>query len=421
LVGLFDSGKRCYSTYPSPEHFATTFRAKDYRTAVGHRGAGNSRPLSLQVCFPQGGSSRQRGEYERCLSGEIVLQARLFAEDPRVQRMALQPGGATREEVNMLPRLLSRIDDSFEVERGSTYSIEVMPWVTDQFSMKELRQIGFNQVSLAAWDRSPQSSTDPGEDLETTLLQIGAARQAGFQVVNLDLAYGRHGQTLVGFDGTLSKVLVAMPHRIALKDFSRSPAISMARLRDLPSAELRLALFAHAVSKLTAAGYVRLGMGQFVLAEDPWALAQRHGHLYWGARGYSTGDDGDSVGLGVSALGAVGPTYCRNGLHLRRYRESVISGEPPITSGLRLTHDDLLRRAIIRALVCNLEVSTHTLEVAYLIDFARYFARELGSLAEFEALGLIELEKGRIRVTQHGRLLLRSICMTFDRYLRPKG
>ena len=422
LASLFDNARRCYTTYPVPEYFSASFRAGDYRTAASHRSLGHSRPLSLQLRLPQFGSPRQWQEYERCLSSEIGLQARLFAEDPRVRAMELRAGRATPAELNMFRRLLSRIDDSFEVGQEPTRSIELVPWAVGLFSMEELRQIGFNEVTFAAWNRLPRSPEEPPEDMETTLLQVEAARRAGFRVIDLALAYGRRGQTVAAFDGTLSKVLTAMPHRITLKDFTHCPAVSVPGMeRDLPSAEIRLALLAHAITKLTAAGFFRLGMGHFVLADDPCVLAQRHGHLHWGARGYATGDDNDSVGLGISALGAIGPTYSRNCPHFKTYRESVTSGEPPIAAGVRLKHDDLLRRAVIRALVCNLEVSTNALEVAYLVDFDHYFSKELARLAEHEALGLIEREKGWIRVTQRGRMLLRSICMIFDRYHQAKG
>ena len=39
-------------------------------------------------------------------------------------------------------------------------------------------------------------------------------------------------------------------------------------------------------------------------------------------------------------------------------------------------------------------------------------------MAEYEKLGLVELDSGAITVTPKGRLLVRNIAMVFDRYLR---
>jgi oxygen-independent coproporphyrinogen III oxidase len=57
------------------------------------------------------------------------------------------------------------------------------------------------------------------------------------------------------------------------------------------------------------------------------------------------------------------------------------------------------------------------------IDFARYFEAELRDLrAEGGAVadGLVEVAPDRLQVTPRGRLLVRNVCMTFDRYLRAR-
>ena len=52
--------------------------------------------------------------------------------------------------------------------------------------------------------------------------------------------------------------------------------------------------------------------------------------------------------------------------------------------------------------------------------FAEYFAVELGDLRGMQQDGLIALDGDSIRVSPAGRLLIRNICMVFDRYLRDK-
>jgi oxygen-independent coproporphyrinogen-3 oxidase len=83
-----------------------------------------------------------------------------------------------------------------------------------------------------------------------------------------------------------------------------------------------------------------------------------------------------------------------------------------------LSADDLIRRSVIQALMCNFALSKQALEVAYLIDFDSTFSVELSELREFEDLGLLTLKDDWIGVTAKGRFLIRSICMVFDRYLR---
>jgi len=124
------------------------------------------------------------------------------------------------------------------------------------------------------------------------------------------------------------------------------------------------------------------------------------------------------VGLGVSAIGAIGPTYSQNQRDLQAYYDSLDRGVLPVMRGMNLTADDLLRRAVIMGLMCHFALSKEAIEVAYLVDFDRYFAAELEHLADLEAEGLLELEDRWINVTPKGRMLIRNICMVFDKYLR---
>ncbi|MEY3900604.1 MAG: oxygen-independent coproporphyrinogen oxidase, partial [Pseudomonadota bacterium] len=82
------------------------------------------------------------------------------------------------------------------------------------------------------------------------------------------------------------------------------------------------------------------------------------------------------------------------------------------------TMDDVLRRFIIQRLMCNFELSIRSLEQAYPIKFANYFRLELEALDELRAMGLLTIDSEWIEVTLKGRLLIRNVCMVFDRHLQ---
>ena len=90
----------------------------------------------------------------------------------------------------------------------------------------------------------------------------------------------------------------------------------------------------------------------------------------------------------------------------------------PVARGLELTPDDLVRRAVIQALACHSRVSIESIELAYLVNFPSYFAAELKELRRLQVEGLVDLTDDWITVTPRGRLLVRVVCMVFDRYLR---
>ncbi|MES2114945.1 MAG: coproporphyrinogen III oxidase, partial [Pseudomonadota bacterium] len=148
------------------------------------------------------------------------------------------------------------------------------------------------------------------------------------------------------------------------------------------------------------------------------AVAQRQGRLHRNFQGYSTHAESDLVACGVSAISAVGATYSQNEKTLDAYYEKLDEGKLPVARGIKLTSDDLLRRIIIQMLMCNFELSIDSIEQAYPIDFRTYFATELEALAPLEQDGLVSLEPHWLSVTPKGRLLIRNICMVFDRHLR---
>ena len=135
-------------------------------------------------------------------------------------------------------------------------------------------------------------------------------------------------------------------------------------------------------------------------------------------QGYSVGAEGDLVGLGVSSIGRVGPTYVQNLKALPEYTAAVEAGRLPVLRGYELDADDVVRRAVIQALACQFAVSRESIAIAHLIDFDAYFAEELQDLRRMEVDGLVEIDDEWITVTERGRLLVRAVCMVFDKPLR---
>jgi oxygen-independent coproporphyrinogen-3 oxidase len=122
----------------------------------------------------------------------------------------------------------------------------------------------------------------------------------------------------------------------------------------------------------------------------------------------------------VSAIGQVGPTYYQNVKELDEYYGALDAGRLPVLRGIELTQDDLVRRAVIQALTCHFRLSIESIELSYLVDFRKYFADELADLRRLAEEGLVEIAPDWIVVTPKGRLLVRAICMVFDRYLRQR-
>jgi oxygen-independent coproporphyrinogen-3 oxidase len=189
----------------------------------------------------------------------------------------------------------------------------------------------------------------------------------------------------------------------------------------MPDSGAKLRMLQLCIERLGAAGYVYIGMDHFAKPDDDLAIAQRQGRLHRNFQGYSTHADADLVSCGVSAIGAVGATYSQNVKTLDAYYDALDRNELPVARGTRLGMDDVLRRTVIQKLMCQFELSISVIEQAFPIVFRQYFAAELAQLAGLASDGLVSVNGDWISVSARGRLLIRNVCMVFDRHLAERG
>jgi len=436
---LAQSGPR-YTSYPTADRFSADFGYRDYLQAVaGLRTRGNARPLSLYVHIPFCDTvcyycacnkivTKNRDKaavYLSYLKREIEMQGRLFSGMNQIEQLHFGGGTPTYLSDSQMEDLMAHLRRWFQFAPDAVgeYAIEIDPRTVSRERVHSLRRQGFNRISLGVQDYDPdvQQAVNRVQPEHETQAIIDAAREAGFRSVSIDLIYGLPKQDTTTMARTLAKVIAAGPDRIAVYNYAHMPHLFKPQRRildaDLPSADTRLAMLELCIATLCAAGYVYIGMDHFARPGDDLAVAQVQGRLHRNFQGYSTHAEMDLVSCGVSAISAVGTTYSQNVKTLEAYYDLIDRNELPIERGIRLNLDDAVRRTIIQTLMCQFELSTASIEQAYPIDFATYFAPELARLTQLAADGLLTLEPGWITITPRGRLLIRNVCMVFDRYL----
>jgi oxygen-independent coproporphyrinogen-3 oxidase len=177
-------------------------------------------------------------------------------------------------------------------------------------------------------------------------------------------------------------------------------------------------MLSRAITVLMDAGYDYIGMDHFALHSDSLSVAKRQGRLHRNFQGYSTQPDCDLIALGVSSIGRIGATYSQNAKTLEEYYDLLDHGQFPVVRGLALTRDDLLRRTVIMALMCQGQVLFEPVELAYLMDFKRYFSTELEALVQLGEQGMLSLDDNGIYVSEMGWFFVRAVAMVFDRHLQ---
>lgn len=439
LIRKYDGRGPRYTSYPTADRFHDGFVPADYVDVLQRRSAaGSAQPLSLYVHLPfcntvcyycacnkiitrnRAHSSRYVAYVER----EIARVGALVEGVPPVAQLHWGGGTPTflaQEEMNVLMRSLR---GTFRFAPDAEISIEVDPRKVDAETIAFIAELGFNRMSVGVqdFDAEVQRAVNRVQSEAETRSVIDTARAHGFASINVDLIYGLPRQSVAGFAATLDKVVAMAPDRIALYSYAHVPELFKTQRQisaaELPAPEVKLDILALAIAQLGAAGYVYVGMDHFARPQDELAIAQRERRLQRNFQGYSTRPDCDLLGFGITAIGKVQDAYIQNVKTLHEYYQRIDAGALPVLRGVALTRDDVLRRAAIQRLMCDFELDFGRFEAEHDVAFAEYFGAELEALRLLADDGIVTLGERSLAVTAAGRLLVRTVAMVFDRYLR---
>jgi oxygen-independent coproporphyrinogen III oxidase len=431
-----------YTSYPTADRFVEAFGADTYAQALRQRAegavVGGVSPLSLYVHIPFCESvcyycacnkvitkHHERGrEYLDALAREIALHVDVIGAGQPVSQLHLGGGSPTFLSDDELDGLMANIRRDFKVVPGAEISIEVDPRTASPQRLERLAAMGFNRISFGVqdFDHDVQVAVHRVQSFESVRELVLAARALNFESINADLIYGLPRQTPQSFARTIAQIGELRPDRIALYAYAHLPTRFKPQRRidaaELPPPEHRVRMLGDAIAGFIGHGYTYIGMDHFALAGDSLAAARRQGRLHRNFQGYSTQPDCDLIALGVSAIGRMGATYSQNAKTLPEYYDALNHGTFPTVRGLALSRDDLVRRAVIMAIMCQGRVEFESIELAHLINMREYFAHELASLQPMADGGLIELTDDAIQVTANGWYFVRGVAMAFDKHLQ---
>ena len=439
LIARYDLSGPRYTSYPTAVQFSEAFAIEDYRQQVALSNE-SGRPLSLYfhlpfcdtICFYCACNkivtkNRKRAQpYLDSLYQEIALQAELFDNNRKVDQLHWGGGTPTFISHDQMRELMQHTREQFNLhdDDSGEYSIEIDPREANSETIRLLRELGFNRISLGVQDVDPtvQKAVNRIQSVEQTEEVINAARDNGFHSVSVDLIYGLPHQNETSFAKTLQTVLDLNPDRLSVFNYAHLPDMFKTQKQinadELPSPSTKLAILEDCINTLTGAGYEYIGMDHFAKPNDELAIAQANDSLYRNFQGYSTHANCDLLGLGVTSIGMVHDCYSQNHRGMDDYTQSLANNQLPVFRGITLNEDDKLRRRVITELICNFRLNKKTIEQEYSINFDDYFQDALQQLSPMQDDELVEIGDEKITVTAKGSLFIRNICMTFDYYLK---
>jgi oxygen-independent coproporphyrinogen-3 oxidase len=441
LIRRYDTSGPRYTAYPTADRFVEAFSDMEYEQALTLRKCGISSqklPLSLYVHIPFCESlcyycacnkiitkhHDSSAKYLHYLGREVDLHTAILGVRQTVSQLHLGGGTPTFLTDDELRELMAMLRRNFTFAVGGEYSIEVDPRTIDAQRLDTLAELGFNRLSFGVQDFDPavQKAVHRLQPAELVFSLVKAARERHFESVNVDLIYGLPMQSPESFDRTLVQINELRPDRIALYAYAHLPERFKPQRRidslKLPIASAKVSMMSRSMDALVSEGYVYVGMDHFALPNDALAVAKRQGRLHRNFQGYSTQPDCDLIGLGVSSIGRIGATYSQNAKTLDDYYDQLDQGRFPVVRGIALSRDDLVRRCVIMALMCQGHLLFESVELAFLIDFKSYFAAEMEILYKLQEQGLVVVEPSGIQVTDMGWFFVRAVAMVFDKYLQ---
>lgn len=432
------SGPR-YTSYPTAPIWSEIDRSTQLEWLKSTRDS--QRPLSIYVhipfcrsrCFYCGCNTHvtrnqfQSEIYVEHLIQEIKSLKKHLVNSRRIRQLHFGGGTPTFLQDREFEQIMETIRSCFEFEPDAEVAIEIDPRSTRTNQLAFLYEQGFNRMSLGVQDFDPkvQVAVNRIQSEEMTFEHLQAARSLGFKGINFDLIYGLPFQTVASFQKTIDSVIQMKPDRLAVYNFGYLPGrmIHQRKIKEttLPDRNTRLSLLFETITRFTEAGYEYIGMDHFALPEDELSIAMKNRTLNRNFMGYTPKSDVDLFGIGMTAITEAGGYFIQNEKKIKTYQEQISQTGLAACRGMLLSREDLMRKWVIRRIICHFYLSFEEFKAAFDESFERTFQTETEQLKNLEADGLLTIGKDHIQITETGKIFVRNICMLFDAYLKNDG
>lgn len=350
---------------------------------------------------------------------EWKMYVELFSSRPKIKEIHLGGGTPTFFSPDNLKKLIDGIFEYADVAEGHEFSLEGHPNNTTKEHLQVLFDLGFKRISYGVQDYDPkvQKAINRVQPFEAVKKATEEAREIGFTSVSHDLIFGLPHQTMDGMIETIQLTKALNPDRISFYSYAHVPWIKGVGQRgfhdeDLPSPELKRALYEEGKKMFEDMGYFEIGMDHFALEHDSMYQSMKNHTLHRNFMGYSSSKTKLMVGLGVSSISDSWYSFAQNEKTVEEYEASINGGELSVFKGHILTDEDLIVRQHILNLMCNLQTSWENPEQKF-----DGLSQSLSLLEDMVNDGLIEIKENELIVNEKGRPFVRNVCMAFDLHL----
>jgi oxygen-independent coproporphyrinogen-3 oxidase len=432
IQSLYERHVPRYTSYPT----AVEFSDGDFNTPVLASLNTQHQPISLYIHIPFCQSlcnycgcnkriTQDKSKADIYLDYLANEMRQISAVSPSLKVSHIHYGGGSPSFLTQAQhsRLYELINANFMLLEGAQQSIECDPRNLTPDYIQHLANLGFRRLSLGVQDvnATVQQTINRIQSTEHIEECLASAYASGFTSINLDLIVGLPEQNTSTIEETLLAVQRFNCERISVFNYAHLPARFPSQRKfekaNMPTIAEKKAMTQQIAKGLSALGYQKIGLDHFAKHDDTLTKALEAGTLSRNFQGYTSDNNDQILGLGVSAISNIGNIRSQNNVDLTKYYEQITQSQLR-HRGMSLSQDDLFREQIISQLMCNFSVDLTHVAKPFHLNIDTYLHNELAQLQALSQLDVLTLEANKVSVNQDHRPLIRVIASVFDRYLQ---
>ncbi len=310
-------------------------------------------------------------------------------------------GTPTMLRSDQLSELLNLCKRLFLLKEDAEVSVEANPGTIDLVYLQNLKEAGFNRLSLGVQSFSDAALKMLGRchDSLGALQALAQAKLAGFDNISIDLMYGLHGQSVDSWQRSLETALDHNPQHLSCYQLSVEDGTEYSRLEKAGQLLLPDEEEIDRMDSLTCSLCNEAGMEQYEISNFAQPGREcRHNSIYW--------QNADYYAAGSGAVSSIGGRRERRSEDPLQYCQLIEHTGDAITSSEFLEREASFRESVVMGLRMVKGISRHTLLDRYGLDIEAYYGATLQQLVQ---AGLLISTPSHIHLSSRGRQVANSV------------
>ena len=257
-------------------------------------------------------------EVENYISA-LETEIKNFQTEDRIDTIYFGGGTPSILKINQLEKIFNSIQKKFTVEKNSEITIEVNPSTVDEKIFRELKNLGFNRLSIGvqSFDDNLLKILGRIHDSKTAIETVKTAEKF-FQNISVDLMYALPNQTLKNLADDLKIISELNIQHISIYGLEIEEGTNFFARRNflnLPSDDLISEMYDFITEKIPALLFERYEISNFAKKN----FESRHNTGYWTGKKY--------FGFGAGAHSFTKNFRTSNEKNISTYIKKIRAGE----------------------------------------------------------------------------------------------